>query len=325
MLDYAAVSGVVPTQDAVEAPAGMTKRRGLLAPALLWRVELRLTSPFCFRQQLVGQRIGAWLGWDAVVRIPALRLRDGVVSGCICLSSRYPHRSVLGWEAFCSPRLVVGAMLSMAQHTVKVARVVARTLVATHFVLDVKLGVLAVLLRFVVLLAVLDESPAAVVGPPFPIARDFLMPGGSRFSLMELLHESMMRFVTVLSFGARLWSFLRGRRPVFRVPHFFLASGGRFVLVAVLPVPHIQPLSRVMIRVVLSDPAVLRALRGLRAPDGPGAIDVPGSHLRADSELLRRGEKTPTIPEHRCRHRDGDGAGKHEGNHYLVADREVRR
>lgn len=54
-------------------------------------------------------------------------------------------------------------MLPVPQNTMKIPGIVARTLVATLFVLDVQLGVLAVLFRLIVLLAVLDEPPTALV------------------------------------------------------------------------------------------------------------------------------------------------------------------
>ena len=126
----------------------------------------------------------------------------------------------------------------MVQDAMKIPGVVARTLVATHFVLDVELGVLAVLFRLIVLLSILDEAPAAVVCSTLTILGDFLLARHTRLALMKLLHESLMRFVAMLSFGVSLRPLLRWRRRVLRAPNFFLAFGGRFVLVVVLSVAH---------------------------------------------------------------------------------------
>jgi len=66
-------------------------------------------------------------------------------------------------------------MLAVAEHTVEVPGIVARALVPTHLMLDIQLGVLAVLLGLIMLLAIFDQSPATVVSGPLAIPRDLFL------------------------------------------------------------------------------------------------------------------------------------------------------
>jgi hypothetical protein len=111
-------------------------------------------------------------------------------------------------------------MLAMAEYTVEVPSVVARTLVPTHLMLDVQLGVLAVLLGLIMLLAIFDQPPATVVSGPLAIQRDLFLARRPRLALMELLHQPVMSLISVLALGVCL-------RPL--------------LLVVVLPIPHVDP------------------------------------------------------------------------------------
>jgi hypothetical protein len=95
-------------------------------------------------------------------------------------------------------------MLTMSEHAVEISRVVARPIVAAALVLLEELGPLAVLLPFVVLLAILDEPALSTVRGFLAlsladrIARLLGWPG------VELLDDTPARLGAMLPFGVIL-------------------------------------------------------------------------------------------------------------------------
>src|SRR5688572_10253874 len=111
-------------------------------------------------------------------------------------------RAFLPWQTVPSSRLVVGAMRARSRHSVKVAGIVARSVPASPVL--VILGEprsFAVLLSFIVLLAVLDEAALSLQCRPFAFALDDVLDRLSRRRFVQLLDEARVRTRPVLSLG----------------------------------------------------------------------------------------------------------------------------
>src|SRR5438270_3831765 len=154
----------------------------------------------------------------------------------------------------------------MTQRAVKVAGVVARAIVATELVLDVKLSVLAVLLGFVVLFAVLHEPAPALHRRVLTIPFHLVLARFLVLAFVQLLEKTRVGLLAVLTLRVGLRAFLRGSGRVLRIAHVLLPLGFRLVLVIILPIPHrsILPVSLPLLRQLFSGQWTCRAQTSVR-------------------------------------------------------------
>jgi hypothetical protein len=102
-------------------------------------------------------------------------------------------------------------MLAVSEHAMEISLVVARAVVAVPLVLDEKPGPLAVLLSFVVLLAILDEPALPPVGGFFALTRADGIARLLGWPGMELLDDARARLGPMLTFGVILRTLLPAR------------------------------------------------------------------------------------------------------------------